>query len=112
MRIFLHPIWLLNLLGYFLWDLLKSSVEVAWDVLTPQTLAQPKMLLLPLDAKTDVEITITANLISLTPGTLSVDVSEDRSHLLVHAMFGAIDPEETKADLKRGIERRVLRVLR
>lgn len=112
MKVLLRPVWLLNLLLYFLWDLLRSSVEVAWDVLTPQTLAEPKMLLLPLDAKTDAEIMATANLISLTPGTLSVDVSDDRSTLLVHTMFGASNPEATKAQLKRGIERRVLRVLR
>ena len=112
MRVLLKPFWLLNLILYFIWDLIRSSVEVAWDVLTPQTLAEPKLLLMPLDAKTDAEIMATANLISLTPGTLSVDVSEDRSHLLIHAMFGATDPEATKAGLKRGIERRVLRVLR
>jgi multicomponent Na+:H+ antiporter subunit E len=46
------------------------------------------------------------NLISLTPGTLSVDVSADRSTLLVHAMFGA-DPEGLVRDLKGGMERMV-----
>lgn len=112
MRVLLKPFWLLNLLAYFLWDLIRSSVEVAWDVVTPQTLAEPKLLLLPLDARTDTEIMATANLISLTPGTLTVDVSDDRKHLLIHAMFGASNPQATKAGLKRGIERRVLRVLR
>ncbi|WP_316015410.1 Na+/H+ antiporter subunit E [Roseobacter sp. HKCCA0434] len=112
MRVLLKPIWLIGLIGYFLYDLWRSSIEVAWDVLTPTDRSRPKMILLPLDAKTDAEIMATANLISLTPGTLTIDVSEDRKFLLIHAMFGAIDAEATKAGLKRGTERRVLRVLR
>lgn len=112
MKSLMRPIWFVNLLLYFIWDLIRSSVEVAWDVLTPQTLAKPRMLLLSLDAATDAEIMATANLISLTPGTLSVDVSPDRKTLLIHAMFGASNPEAMKGQLKRGIERRVLRVLR
>ncbi|MGB0497111.1 MAG: Na+/H+ antiporter subunit E [Rubricella sp.] len=112
MRALLKPIKLLNLIVYFLWDLVTSSFQVAWDVVTPRLRAQPKLLLLPMDAKTDGEITLTANLISLTPGTLSLDVSEDRQQLLVHAMFAAKDPDATKRDLKDGIERRVLEVTR
>lgn len=112
MRVLLKPVYLVSLILYFLWDLVTSSFQVAWDVLTPRLRAQPKFLLLPLDAKTDAEITVTANLISLTPGTLSIDVSDDRKHLLIHAMFAAKDPDAAKRDLKNGIERRVLRVTR
>ncbi|MBB5514598.1 multicomponent Na+:H+ antiporter subunit E [Rubricella aquisinus] len=112
LRIFLKPHKLIALILYFFWDLLTSSIQVAWDVVTPRLRAQPKLLRLPLDAKTDGEIMATANLISLTPGTLSLDVSEDRKHLLIHAMFAAKDPEAAKSDLKNGIERRVLEVTR
>ncbi len=112
MRWILKPIWFLNLVAYFIYDLLSSSIQVAWDVVTPSDRSEPKLIRVPLDAKADMEIAATANLISLTPGTLSLDVSEDRDYLLVHAMFGAQDPEATKRDLKDGIERRVLRVLR
>ncbi|QIK40163.1 Na+/H+ antiporter subunit E [Pontivivens nitratireducens] len=112
MKHLLRPFWVLNLLLYFVWDLLWSSLEVAWDVLTPQDRARPRVLLLPLDARSDAEIMATANLISLTPGSLSIDVSDDRATLMIHTMFGAEDPEGTKNSLKRGIERRVLRVLR
>jgi len=60
----------------------------------------------PLDVRSDAEILLVTNLISLTPGTLSVDVSEDRRTLLVHAMF-ADDEEQLVADLKGGMERMV-----
>ncbi len=59
----------------------------------------------------DVEITLLANLVTLTPGTLSLDVSEDRSTLFVHAMF-VDDPDVLRREIKHGFERRVLELLR
>ncbi|MEM6738655.1 MAG: Na+/H+ antiporter subunit E [Pseudomonadota bacterium] len=97
----------IRLLVYFFYELIKSSIDVAWDVLTPRSYAKPSMIEMPLDAKSDLEILLVTNLISLTPGTLSVDVSEDRSTLIVHAMF-AENPEELVADLKNGMERMVM----
>ena len=92
---------------YFIWDLVTSSVDVAVDVLTPRHRSRPAILELPLDVKTDVGILLVTNLISLTPGTLSLEVSADRRTLRFHAMF-ADEPERLKAGLKRGIERLVI----
>ena len=100
-----------GLLLYFLYDLVRSSIAVVREVLTPSTHSRPRLVEMPLDAKSDLEIMLTANLITLTPGTLTVDVAADRSSLLVHAMF-AEAPEETIRDLKQGMERRVLDALR
>jgi multicomponent Na+:H+ antiporter subunit E len=101
-----------NLFVYFLYELVVSSLQVAWDVLTPEMKARPTLVVVPLDAKTDLELMLTANIISLTPGTLSIDLSRDRTELLVHSMFGAEDPEAEIAAMKHGIERRVLRATR
>jgi multicomponent Na+:H+ antiporter subunit E len=95
-----------------LYELIVSSLRVAWDVLTPDMKAKPTFIVMPLDAKTDLELMLTANIISLTPGTLSIDLNADRSELLIHSMFGADDPEGEIAALKHGIERRVLRATR
>lgn len=57
-----------GLIGFFLYDLVVSSFKVAYDVITPPLLSRPRFLVVPLDAKTDAEIMLTANLISLTPG--------------------------------------------
>jgi len=65
----------------------------------------------PLDAKTDLEITLLANLISLTPGTLSLDVSENGEFLFVHTMY-VHDKEEFIHSVKNGFERKVLELLR
>ncbi|MEM9787739.1 MAG: Na+/H+ antiporter subunit E, partial [Pseudomonadota bacterium] len=67
------------------------------------------ILEMPLDVKSDIEILLVTNLISLTPGTLSLDVTPDRKTLIVHAMF-ADDPDEVIASLKSGMERLVKEV--
>jgi multicomponent Na+:H+ antiporter subunit E len=66
---------------------------------------------LPLDARTDEEITMLANLVTLTPGTVCLDVSEDRRTMFIHAMF-VNDPDELRNEIKQGLERRVLELLR
>ena len=53
----------------FIYELIVSSIQVVWDVLTPQHKAKPGIIAMPLDAKSDAEIFLVANLISLTPGT-------------------------------------------
>ncbi|MGD9972485.1 MAG: Na+/H+ antiporter subunit E [Desulfatirhabdiaceae bacterium] len=101
----------LGLIAYFLWQLVISNIRVLWDVITPRHTSRPGIIGIPLDARTDMEITLVANLISLTPGTLSLDVSEDHKTLYVHVMF-MDDIEMVRAEIKNGIERRVLEVLR
>lgn len=102
---------LVRLALFFLWELLVSSLQVAWDVLTPIQKSRPGIVAVPIDAETDLEITTLANLVSLTPGTLSLDLSNDHKTLYVHAMF-VDDPEAIRRDIKMGMERRVLEALR
>ena len=96
---------------YYLKEMIVSSARVAWDVITPTHYSRPGILAIPLAAKTDLEITLVANLITLTPGTLSLDVSPDRGTLYIHAMF-AEDPEAIRHDIKDNLERRLLELIR
>lgn len=96
-----------KLLVLFLWELILSSLSVAWDVLTPQHRSKPAIIEMPLDVKTDAGILLVTNLISLTPGTLSLDVSDDRKTLILHAMFGD-NPDKLRQELKNGMERWVI----
>lgn len=102
---------LLRLGWLFVYELVAPSFQVAWDVVTPRHLAKPGIIAVPLDARTDLEITVLANLICLTPGTLSLDVSADRRVLWVHCMF-IDDPDESRQALKDVMERRVIEALR
>jgi multicomponent Na+:H+ antiporter subunit E len=99
------------LAGFFVWQLLLSNLRVAYEVLTPGHHMRPGVVAVPLDATTDAEITVLANLITLTPGTLSLDVSTDRRVLYVHSLYVG-DPDEFRREIKDGFERRVLQVLR
>lgn len=102
---------LLGFVGYYLADLVRANLRVAYDVVTPPFHMQPAIIAVPLDARTDLEITLVSNLVTMTPGTLTVDISEDRRTLYVHAMFAA-DPDAVRREIKDGIERRVLELLR
>nr|WP_304363819.1 Na+/H+ antiporter subunit E [Jiella sp. LLJ827] len=100
-----------SLLILFLIELVKSAWRVAVLVLSPRMQLTPGIFAYPLKVDRDFEITLLANLITLTPGTLSVDVSEDRSTLYVHAI-DASDPEEARADIANGFERKILEAFR
>jgi multicomponent Na+:H+ antiporter subunit E len=96
---------------FFLWELVKANLRVAYDVLTPRHHMKPAVVAIPLDLETDEEITLLATLITLTPGTLGLDVSRDRRTLYIHAMY-VDDVEKTRAEIKAGFERRVMELLR
>lgn len=100
-----------GLLAIFVWELILANLRVAWDVVTPRHRMRPGVIGLPLDARTDAEITTLANLVSLTPGTLSLDVSDDRRVLYIHAMY-LNDRQRLTTAIKDGLERRLLEVLR
>ncbi|MGD8366551.1 MAG: Na+/H+ antiporter subunit E [Desulfobacterales bacterium] len=101
----------INLAAFFLKELLVSNLRVLWDVITPGHINRPGIIGVPLSASTNLEIFILANLISLTPGTLSIDLSEDRKTLYVHVMF-LDDVQSTRDEIKNGLERRILEVTR
>ncbi|MDP1548043.1 MAG: Na+/H+ antiporter subunit E [Anaerolineales bacterium] len=95
---------MVHFLGFFMKELLISNVRLAHDVLTWEFHMKPRIVAVPLSVKTDAEITVLANLISLTPGTLSLDVSSDKSALYVHVIY-AEDEETAKREIKNGMER-------
>ena len=96
---------------FYVWQLVMANLRVAADVMTPGAHARPGVLAIPLEAKSDAEITMLANLITLTPGSVSLDVSSDRRFLYLHAMY-IDDVDQYREDVKTSFERRVLEVLR
>lgn len=100
-----------SFLLFFLKELFMANLRVAHDVLTSRHHMQPGVVAIPLDVETDLEITTLANLITLTPGTLSLDVSDDRKVLYVHGMY-VENIQEFRRNIKEGLERRVMELLR
>lgn len=97
------------LLALFLYDLILSSFRVAWEILAIRSFAKPGFIAVPLDVRSDMQILLLANFISLTPGSLTLDISEDRRTLYLHTMF-ASDPDKVRSDIKNGIEKRILEI--
>jgi len=95
----------------FFWEVIKSNLRVAWNVVFPWSGRRPGIVAVPLDARTDLEIAAVANLITLTPGSLCVEVSRDRRTLYVHSMF-VDDPDAVRRAVKDRLERRILMLLR
>ncbi len=102
----------LRLFVVFLRDLVVSSIQVARAVISPGDITRPRFVTVPLRVTSDLEITLVANFITLTPGTLTVDVSADRSTLLVHDLFAGESSAGTREAVRDGIEARVLKATR
>jgi multicomponent Na+:H+ antiporter subunit E len=104
---------LLEFIGFIIKELLVSSLRVAYDVLTRTSHLNPAIIAIPLDAESDREIVTLAVLVTLTPGTLSLKVSDDRRTLYVHEMYVTDgDVEHARRLIKEGYERRILRLSR
>ena len=101
----------LDLLVFLIWQLILSNLKIAYDVVTPTHYMHPAVVGVPLDVRTEAEITLLANLITLTPGTVSLRVSEDHRVLYIHAMY-VTSREEVIAEVKNGFERKVLELMR
>jgi multicomponent Na+:H+ antiporter subunit E len=101
----------LALLGLFVRELVLSALRVAWLVVQPKPRLHPGIIAYPLTVTTDAQITLLANMITLTPGTLSIDVSDDRRTLYIHAI-DVTDREALIGSIAAGFETKILGVLR
>ncbi|MDO3441263.1 Na+/H+ antiporter subunit E [Agrobacterium sp. V1] len=98
---------ILSLVLLFFKELALSAWKVAVLVTRPNLHVQPGIFAYPLTVTTDFQITLLANLITLTPGTLSVDVSGDRKTLYVHAI-DCSDIEAARNDIRNGFEKKIM----
>ena len=101
----------MSLFILFLYELVMSAVRVAITVLKPDMNLKPGIFAYRLKVDRDFEITLLANLITLTPGTLSVDVSPDQKYLYIHAI-DCSDLEATRRGIADGFERKILEAFR
>ena len=102
---------LIGFLFYFMWEFLKANFYVFYDIVTLKHYMTPAIIAVPLTVETEMEITLFANLITLTPGTLLLDVSNDRKVFYVHTMY-LKDKEKFIKELKEGLEKKLLYLMR
>ncbi len=108
-RYFVRVANLLRFAAYFLWELVVATARVAVYIITPKQRMKPAILAIPVQGRSAAEITLLANVITLTPGSLSLDVSADGSTLYAHVM-NAADVEATRRQIEDGLGQRVREV--
>jgi multicomponent Na+:H+ antiporter subunit E len=96
----------IGLAGFFAREIVLANVRVAADVLRPRTRIRPAVVAIPLDVTTDGEILLLSMLINITPGSVTIDLSEDRRTLYVHVMH-MTSTDATRREIKDGFERRI-----
>ena len=101
----------IGFLLFYLGELLLSNLRVARDVVRPRSHASPAIVAIPVEGLNATQITLLANLITMTPGTLSIDTSSDRSTLYIHAMF-VDDVQALRDEIEHGLTRRVRELMR
>ncbi|MFP7569972.1 Na+/H+ antiporter subunit E [Marivita sp. S2033] len=90
-----------------LWDIIIANIQVAWIVLTvPNAKLKPAWIVVPLELRQPEAITVLAGTITLTPGTVSADLSDEGHSLLVHVLH-TDDPDAVRDDIKSRYERRL-----
>lgn len=93
-----------------IWDIMVANIQVAWIVLTvPNARLKPAWVVVPLELKQPEAITVLAGTITLTPGTVSADLSDKGHSLLVHALH-TDDPDAVRDEIKQRYERRLLEI--
>jgi len=95
------------LIVYFLYELIKANIIVTIEILTPNFYMQPAVIAYPLELKTDFQISILTNFLTLTPGSLTLDVSSDKKTLFIHSMYVKNADEFINA-VKNKIEKKIL----
>jgi multicomponent Na+:H+ antiporter subunit E len=96
----------IGLAAFFAKELLAANVRVALDVLRPGLRIEPAVVGIPLDVTSDGEILLLSTLINITPGSVTIDLSDDRKTLYVHVMHMK-SADESRREIKEGFERRV-----
>lgn len=92
-----------------LWDIVKANITVAGQVLGPNDRLQSQFVWVPLELTNIHGISALASIITLTPGTLSTELSEDRKYLLIHCL-NVDDPEALIAEIKTRYEAPIKKV--
>jgi multicomponent Na+:H+ antiporter subunit E len=111
-RFYMHRVWAVTYLFFlFLIELIKANIDVLKLVLSPKLTMRPGIFAMETELKSDWEITLLSNLITLTPGTLVIDVSDDNKTLYIHAIdIGEVS--EAIDSIKNSFEKAIMEVSR
>lgn len=82
---------ILEFIVFYLVKLVEANFYIAWDILTPKMHTKPAFMEVPVTLKSDLGLLLFSNLLSMTPGTMSMDISPDKKTVLVHVLYYSTD---------------------
>lgn len=89
----------IRLFVFYLWEVLKSNLNIAYEILTPTHHMKPAIISVDVSKLTERQLLVAANMISMTPGTLSLNVTDDQHFLQIHSMY-VEDPKAAATELQ------------
>ncbi len=72
---------------YYFFKVVQANIYITYDILTPKALSTPELIWIPIRVNSDLGLLLLTNLITMTPGTLSIEVTEDKTKILVHCLY-------------------------
>ena len=100
--------YILSFIGFYLYKLVEANIKIALDIITPKLRVEPDFITIPLHLKSKFGLLMFSNLVSMTPGTLSVDILNEKKMLLVHVLYKQ-DEREILAELDN-IQHRIKKI--
>jgi multisubunit Na+/H+ antiporter MnhE subunit len=87
MKLFLKPYYIVTFILFYLYKLVEANLYIAYDILTPRLRIKPGFIKVPLTLKSNFGLLLFSNLLSMTPGSLSIDITDDKKTILVHVLY-------------------------
>ena len=85
---------------YYVWEIIAGALRISWDVLHPRPKLAPVLVRVPVEKLSARQRLVLAALVTMTPGTLSVDLLDEADQLVVHGLYDAKDPEALLATIR------------
>ncbi len=93
MKIFQKVYYIVVFIAIYFSKLVQANLYIAYDILTPNLKVNPSFIKVPLVLKSDFGMLLFSNLLSMTPGSLSIDITHDRQYMWVHVLYSSTDEE-------------------
>lgn len=110
MKIIRKIYYILDFLIYYFIQLIKSNLFIAYDILTPTNYINPGFIEVPLNIKSDLGLLLFNNLLSMTPGSLSIDISNDKKYMTVHLLY--IESEQKAMQTVKKVENKIKKIVK
>ena len=91
---------MVGFLFFYLWKLVTANIHIAYEIVTPRSRLRSKFITVPVELRTNYGVLLFSNLLSMTPGTLTVEIGKDHRSILIHALSDQ-DEERLRLDIMK-----------